>query len=215
MRWCVCSGFRSVDCPVPVDVLMHRREYLRPTSTGRLIHRVMSGSRLHVHGDGTSLSREALVRSERTLWILHPGGELPPSTVESGGSQILVLDGSWSEAARMRRVVEPWGQCIRLPADLPPSRYGLRKSPAPGMYSTVEALGMLLEMLGLGDAATQLRIQFELHVYAGLRSRGAVVAAEKFLEESLLPRELPGCLSALTERRRLGKGPLNPDGNEA
>ena len=81
------------------------------------------------------------------------------------------------------------------------------------MYSTVEALGMLLELIGLGDAATQLRIQFELHVYAGLRSRGAVEAAEKFLAESLLPAELPGCLSALTERRRVGQAPKELDGN--
>jgi DTW domain-containing protein YfiP len=173
----------------------------------------MPGTRLHVHGDGTPLSREALVRPERTLWILHPDGELPPAMAEPGRMQILVLDGSWSEAARMRRVVESWGQCVRLPAGLPPSRYGLRKPPAPGMYSTVEALGILLELIGLGDAANQLRIQFELHVYAGLRSRGAVVAAEKFLAGSLLPRELPECLSALTERRRFGLAPKELDGN--
>lgn len=198
---------------MPVDVLMHRREYRRPTSTGRLIQRVMPGTRVHVHGEGTPLSREALVRTDRTLWVLHPDGELPAAMAEAGRLQILVLDGSWSEAARMRRVVEPWGRCIRLPAGLPPSRYGLRKSPAPGMYSTVEALGFLLETLGMAEAATQLRVQFELHVYAGLRSRGAVAAAEKFLAESLLPAELPGCLSALTERRRVGQAPPEPDEN--
>lgn len=208
-RWCVCGGLRPVDCPVPVDVLMHRREFRRPTSTGRLIQRVMPDSRIYVHGDGTPLSREGVVRAGRTLWILHPGGELPPPSTELGPLQVLVLDGSWTEAGRMRRVVEPWGRLIRLPADLPPSRYGLRQQPTAGMFSTVEALVILLALLGWGDAATQLRIQFELHVYAGLRSRGAVAAAEAFLAGSLLPTALPECLSALTERRRVGKGPLD------
>ena len=207
-RWCICAGFRAVECPIPVDVLMHRREYRRPTSTGRLIQRVLPGSRVHVHGGGAPLSREVMLRPNRTLWILHPGGELLPKGVEPGSLQVLLLDGSWSEAARMRRIVEPWGRLIRLPADLPPSRYGLRQQPAAGMYSTVEALGILLESLGRGDVARLLRVQFELHVYAGLRARGAIQEAADFLADSLLPETMPDCLRALVERRRCGTGPV-------
>ncbi len=210
-RWCICAGFHAVDCPIQIDVLTHRRELGRPTSTGRLIQRVMTGSKGHVHGHDARLSREDVARPNRTLWILHPAGELPPAGVEPDTLQVLLLDGSWPEAGRMRRSVESWGQLIRLPADLPPSRYGLRRQPAPGMYATIEALGILLEVLGQGEAATRLRIQFELHVYAGLRSRGAAHEAAEFLAGSLLPETMPGCLRTLTERRRCGPDPRGSD----
>lgn len=204
-RWCVCAGFRAVKSPLRVDVLMHRREFLRPTSTGRLIERVMTGSRIHLHGGGDVLTREALVRPGRVVWILHPDGELPPTGVEPDTLQLLLLDGSWSEAARMRRSVSFWGRLTRLRGDLPPSRYGLRKQSEAGRYSTVEALGILMEDLGLDEAARQLRIQFELHVYAGLRARGAIREAAEFLAGSLLPEAMPECLRLLAERRRCGR----------
>jgi hypothetical protein len=69
------------------------------------------------------------------------------------------------------------------------------------MFSTVEALILLLEVLGEVEAAETLRIQFELHVYAGLRSRGAVREAAQFLVESPLASALPEVLQELQRRR--------------
>lgn len=63
---------------------------------------------------------------------------------------------------------------------------------------------MVLEFLGLDAAAGALRVQFEWHVYAGLRARGAVVEAAAFLAGSLLHEAMPECLRALQERRRCG-----------
>lgn len=206
LRWCICEGFRTVECPIPVDVLMHRREVLRPTSTGTLIQRVIPGSRVHVHGGAVPLSREVVVRSGRTPWILHPLGEPPPEGATPDALQLILLDGSWSEAARMRRAVESWGRLIRLPAGFPPSRYVLRQQSGPGMYATVESLEILLSVLGLETASRQLRVQFELHVYAGLRSRGAVGPASDFLAKSVLREAMPECLQGLMARRRQGSG---------
>ena len=184
-----------------MDVLIHRREFWRPTSTGRLINRVMPSSHGHVYSHDIPLVREAIVQPDRTLWILHPLGGPPPAGVAPASLQVLLLDGSWREAARMRKAVEPWGRLVSLPL-AGPSRYRLRNQPADGMYSTVEALAILCGTVGLTEAAAQLRIQFELHVYAGLRSRGAIQKAAEFLAQSPLREALPDLMRDLQQRRR-------------
>jgi DTW domain-containing protein YfiP len=82
-----------------------------------------------------------------------------------------------------------------------PSRYWLRNAPGAGKYATVEALIFLYAALGLREAEARLRLQFELHVYAGLRTRGAKALADEFLATSPLPAAMPDLLAKMAERR--------------
>lgn len=201
-RWCICAGYRPVNSRVRVDVLMHRHEVWRPTSTGALICRVMPEARAHVYSHDLPLLPASVLRPGHSLWILHPQGEPVPVPEVPETLQALLLDGSWREASRMRKVVEPWGRLVRLDARTEgQSRYRLRAQHAAGMYSSVEALILLLEALGEPLAAEGLRLQFELHVYAGLRCRGAVEEAAAFLEASPLLAAMPGVLGDLQRRR--------------
>jgi DTW domain-containing protein YfiP len=183
-----------------VDVLIHRREFWRPTSTGRLINRVMPASRGHVFEHDAPPRREVLVAPGRKLWILHPRGEPMPVGAVPSEVQVLLLDGSWREAASMLPVVENWGRRVRLPMT-GPSRYWLRAQQEGLKYSTIEALIFLLEALGLPAEAAQLRLQFELHVYAGLRTRGAKALAGEFLATSPVREAFPDLLARLDGRR--------------
>lgn len=186
--------------PLQADVLIHKREYWRPTSTGRLINRVVTGSRGHVFWQENPPAREAVVLPGRELWILHPRGEELPATADPANVQVLLLDGSWSEAGSMLGVVGKWGRRISLPMT-GPSRYWLRNAPGVGKYATVEALMFLYAALGLADAEARLRLQFELHVYAGLRTRGAKAMADKFLDASSLREAMPDLLARMDVRR--------------
>ena len=199
-RWCICAGLQTVACPVPVDVLIHRREFWRPTSTGRLINRVLPDSRGHVFEREAPPRREAIVAPGRTLWILHPRGEPLPAGAPPADVQVLLLDGSWREAAAMLPVVETWGRRIKLPMT-GPSRYWLRAQQDGEKYSTIEALLFLLAALGRPREEARLRLQFELHVYAGLRARGAKALAGEFLATSPLRAAMPELLRQLDERR--------------
>ena len=199
-RWCICAGFSAVTSPLAADVLIHKREYWRPTSTGRLINRVVTDSRGHVFWQEKPPAREAVVRPGRELWILHPRGEELPAGADPANLQVLLLDGSWSEAGSMLEVVGQWGRRISLPMG-GPSRYWLRNAPGAGKYATVEALMFLYAALGLAEAEAALRLQFELHVYAGLRTRGAKAMADEFLATSPLPVAMPDLLARLGERR--------------
>jgi hypothetical protein len=199
-RWCICAGFQAVVCPLQVDVLIHHREFWRPTSTGRLINRVMPASRHHVFRPGAPPARESVVKQDRALWILHPRGEPLPAGTSPSGLQVLLLDGSWTEAAGMAQAVASWGRMVRLPVS-GASRYRLRVQPQKGSYSTIESLLFLLAALGLAKEEAQLRLQFELHVYAGLRARGNKTAAAEYLATSPVRDAFPELLLQLEQRR--------------
>ena len=193
LRWCICSGFHAIECPLEIDVLIHHREYMRPTSTGRLINRVMPASRRHLFRRETPPVRETIALPGKTLWILHPRGEPLPAAEALSDVQVLLLDASWPEAARMSQVVAPWGRLVRLPV-MGPSRYRLREQQLTGNYSTIESLLFLLAALGLPKEEAKLRLQFELHVYAGLRARGSKVAAAEYLSTSPVREAFPALL---------------------
>lgn len=199
-RWCTCAGFRPVACPLQVDVLIDSREYYRPTSTGRLINRVIPDSRGHLYRHDLPLIRADIARPDRTLWILHPMGASPPADVDPTSLQVLLLDGSWRESARMRQDVATWGRLVGLPMT-GKSRYLLRSQQDTGKFSTIEALLFLLEALGLKKQQAELRLQFELHVYAGLRARGQKYAAAEYLADSPVREALPELVTEFNRRR--------------
>lgn len=195
-RWCVCEGLRTVGCPVAVDVMMHSREFHRPSSTGHVIQRVVAGARTHVWRHDALPTKEQVAREGRELWVLHPLGEPMPEDASPDGVQVLLLDGSWGEAADMKKTVEGWGRRVSLPIT-GKSRYLLRAQQGPGQFSTMEALLFLLKAMGLHSEHEALSAQMELHVYAGLRTRGQTIAAADFYATSPLKTVMPGVIARM------------------
>ncbi len=184
-RWCVCAAGETTACGLGIDVLMHHREVYRPSSTGNLIPRILPAARLPLWRRERRLAAGEIRTPGRELWILHPQGTplaaeaLPaPETV-----QVVLLDGSWREASAMVRETVGWGRLVNLPMT-GESRFRLRAQGEAGRFSTVEALLALLAAFGLDAAHAVLNRQFELHLYASLRSRGRKDEATAFLETS-------------------------------
>ena len=219
-RWCVCGALPSVVTGGAVDILIHRREQWRPSSTGALLARAICGARLHIHRPDPC-SREspalppALLRPGHECWVLHPQGEPVgvemPLTSRPLPMQVVLLDGNWREAGEMLRLVNAAAgtaaregtapiRVVRL-AGIAPGRFWIREAPAPGQLSTAEACGAILGVLGETAAAERLRLHFELHVWATLRARGKVARAEAYLAESPLTAAIPAILAALEARR--------------
>lgn len=184
-----------------VDVIMDRLEQYRPTSTGMLIQRAVPASRQHLFERQTRLDRAAICAPDREVWILHTRGEPMPADASPERVQVLLLDGSWQAVQVMLPHIDGWGRRVRLPAPAP-SRYWLRDAQIPGRLSTVEALIALLETFGQHEPAAGLRLQFELHVFAGLLARGKRAEAIRFLEGSPVRIALPELAEKL-----LGPGP--------
>lgn len=188
--------------PLAVDVMMHRRERFRPSSSGLVVSRVVEGSRLWVWEREGQWKADALRRPGREVWVLHPHGEPMPSAPSPESVQVVLVDGVWSEAAVIAREALGWGRVVSLPM-AGESRYWLRAQQEGGRFSTAEATIHLLRFFGFEAAGEALRRQFELHVYANLRARGLKERAEEFLRGSPAADAFPGLLSRLNERRPL------------
>lgn len=201
-RWCVCAAHVPILSPLEIDVLTHHREMSRPSSTGHLIQRVIPASRQHLWRRERSMSAGEIRVAGRELWVLHPFGAPAPATFAATNVQVVLLDGSWREAAAMAREVQGWGRLVSLPM-AGESRFWLRAQTESGRFSTVEALLFLFERAGLDDAARTLGLQFELHVYAHLRARGQIASAAAYLAHSSM-RE--SCAGFFDDRRTTRKG---------
>ncbi len=199
-RWCICAAHRDIRCPLQIDLLMQRRERFRPSSTGNLIARVFPEARLHLWSHERQPTAAEVTVPGRDVWILHPHGRPAPAGVEAGSIQLVLLDGSWSETSAMARAVTSWGRLVSLPMT-GESRFWLRDQQEGGRFSTAEALLFVLGALGLPAQHEQLRVQFELHVYASLRARGRIDTAAEFLASSLIGTALPELLAQLHTRR--------------
>ena len=203
-----------VETRLTVQVLIHRLEQCRPSSTGKLVGRAVAGATSHVYQRGnrffpaTGYPVDAL-EPERELWVLHPAGDpLPePAAAEALALQpppaVLLLDGSWRQAGEMLASMHGRGRCVRLPAAATsePSRYWLRDQAKPEQLCTAEALMGVLKATGEPEAAQMLRLHFELHVYATLLVRGHRELAERYLGHSPLLTEAPDALDRLHARR--------------
>lgn len=201
-RWCICAAHVDISTPFELALLTHKREIFRPSSTGNLITRLFPAARRHVWLPDQPLPREQVVTPTREVWVLHPNGLPVPADVEPGNVQVVLLDGSWSESAGMARTVASWGRLVQLPLN-GTSRFWLRAKQEGGRYSTAEALMCLLDMFGLAAQREDLRVQFELHVYANLRARGNAELAAQFLRDSAIGEALPEFLAQLHTRRPL------------
>ncbi len=199
-RWCVCSAHRDLHCPLAINVLIHHRERHRPSSTGNLIQRLFPEARQHLWRRERRLTADEVRVPGRELWILHPHGEPAPTGLAPEHVQVVLLDGSWSEASAMAQEITGWGRRVSLPM-AGESRYWLRAQQDGGRFSTVEALAFVLDAFGLTAVRTELQRQFELHVYASLRARGRKAAALDFLAGSPIAAALPELLAQLEVRR--------------
>ncbi len=200
-RWCICTGLRTLETPLAIDILMHEDEVVKPTSTGHLIQRTIPASRRFVWSYKHPVAPATIRLPGRELWILHPAGDPPPNDADPAKTQLLLLDGSWAQAGDMSRAISGWGRRVSLPMS-GKSRYWLRsQQDIPGRFSTVEALLFLLHALGLRETHDVLQLQFELHVYAGLRTRGRLAEAEAYLADSPIRAAFPDVLAELNRQR--------------
>lgn len=209
-RWCVCGMLPPVATRLAVHVLIHRHEHHRPSSTGRLVARAVTGAACHVYQRATRCHPAsgfpgAAVTPGREAWILHPAGEPLPVAAAADmpdGQAVILLDGTWRQAGEMLRACEGIGRCVRLPdAAAEPSRYWLRDQPAADRLSTAEALLGVFRSRGETAAEHALRLHFELHVYATLLARGRREMAERYLGHSPLLAAAPEAVARLDARR--------------
>jgi DTW domain-containing protein len=208
-RWCICEALPRISLPPALTVLMHSIEARKPSSTGHLLRRLIPETRLEVVDLVGPPLPEEVEPEGRESWILHPIGDPAPQVSDPGLVRLVLLDGTWAQASAMIRRRTVRGRLIRIPTP-EHSRFWLREQAGPGRVSTLEAVTASLRHLGLNEAAETLDDALEVHVLAGLLTRGFKQKAAEFRATSTRLHRFPGLLQRLQARERPDGFPRPP-----
>jgi DTW domain-containing protein YfiP len=148
----LCPHIARVRTRTRVVILQHPRESTVPVNTARLAELSLSNAERHVAVEfaGIPAVQRALSDASAPPILLYPGPGARDlaSDPPSGPVTLVVIDGTWWQAAK---VVKKNPELLRLPCyglnpELP-SRYRIRREPAEHCVSTIEAIVQALCIL--------------------------------------------------------------------
>lgn len=160
---CFCAHVQPFDPKITFLILMHPIEFKRRVATGRMSHLVLQNSVLSI---GEDFSQDAAVNAilnndDFESYILYPGSRSTNlsqiSSIEKQNKfnhpqkklAIVVIDGTWNTSNKMLRLsknLHGLQQICFTPSH--PSRFRVRKQPAPECYSTIEAIHETIDLIG-------------------------------------------------------------------
>jgi DTW domain-containing protein YfiP len=156
-----------------VLILQHPSETEHALNTARLAHLGLPNSRLII---GERFEPAPWQASPLLNCVLFPGEGATPLVPGGPPVQLIVLDGTWRKARKLLHVNPELAALPRvsLPAP-PPSRYRLRKAPAEGALSTIEAIVQALEILEPPASFQPLLAPFEALIEGQIKAMGQEV----------------------------------------
>lgn len=182
---CACALIPRLETRTRVLLFIHHLEDRKSTNTGRLATQCLVNSELVVRGRESEPPRAFVPEPGRETLLLFPHPDALPLDRFVGSERpitLVVPDGTWRQAAKVRRRVSGLGDvpCVTLPEG-PRSSYRMRAPPHPAALATLEAIARalgLLEGLYVQEALeTLLRIVIKRALWARGSSTG------RFLDE--------------------------------
>lgn len=182
---CICPLAPRLELGTRVGLIMHVSERSRTSNTGRLVPLALANSCIRLRGDRSGPTESfGLVPPGHAGLVLYPSSD---SMVLDGAlaekivrpAALIVLDGSWSQAARMARR-EPALRGlprVKLPPG-PPSAYRLRAQQDPSRVCSFEAVARALGVLEGPEVQKALESFFRVMVERMLWARGKLKASE-------------------------------------
>jgi DTW domain-containing protein YfiP len=148
--FCVCAELRPVPSATRVVLLQHPREARLAICSAWLTRLALENAELHrgVVFEDHPRVRELVAMPGAAL--LFPGeGAVPAGEVSPPPPVLVVIDGTWLQADRMLRDNPSLATLPRigLVHDHESGYTGLRREPAPGHLSTIEAVALALGAL--------------------------------------------------------------------
>ncbi|MFZ9889758.1 MAG: tRNA-uridine aminocarboxypropyltransferase [Myxococcota bacterium] len=147
---CMCAELVPVKTRTQVVILMHAQEAAKPTNTGRIAAACLSSSqlRLYANREGPVPERPWAPGTRPALLFPAPGARSLESLRGGQPVTLLVPDGTWRQAMRLRRRLVSTGEVpfVALPEG-PASSYRLRSGTRTDSLSTGEAIARALGVL--------------------------------------------------------------------
>lgn len=169
---CLCAVLVQRPTRTRVSVVVHDVELQKSTNSGRLIPLLLSNAALVPYGGPhVPLDVERVFAGQRAFVLFPQQGVATVDDVaarlkaagDTGPTTLIVLDGTWHQANRLRKRFLVAGiPFVRLPDEVRPSTYQLRTGSFGTSMSTLEAAAHAVSVLE-GDAAV------EAHLVDGFR----------------------------------------------
>jgi DTW domain-containing protein len=166
---CVCAAIVPIETRTRVLIVRHAAETWRSSNTGRLAALALTRAAICEYGGpGGPLDDEVFDADGALLLFPERAPSPPPSPPPR---TLVVLDGTWSQARRMRqriaalRAVPSW----TVPAP-PAPRVRLRRPRAPGQVATLEAIAEALRLLAGDAVGDALQALYDRFVAATMRT---------------------------------------------
>lgn len=164
VRLCICDEIGVLHTETRVVLIRHLLERGKNSNTGRLVELMMPNHAVLTHG----LQHEALDTTElehADTWLLYPEGEPRDVPPVPRPSRLVVLDGTWKQARRMRRRIAALrGLPVLSVRPTVIAERRMRRAPNADAMATVEAIAQALELLEGAEPARVLREAFDLMV---------------------------------------------------
>jgi DTW domain-containing protein len=176
---CICSAITRLELATRLILVMHHREWIKPTATGPLALAVLANSELRLQGrlEQPLDFRDLDTPSRRTL-LLYPGEEAPVLSRDFLASDprpvnLVVPDGTWGQAARMGRRLPglEHAAMVRLPEGAK-TAWGIRRECRPEGLATFEAIARALGIIESIEVQESMEELFRLMVARTLQARG-------------------------------------------
>ncbi len=148
---CICENLVRVKNKTEVLILQHKCEHLHPVGTARIAVLGLDRVNLRVVLPDENGRFTCAPIPLRRAGLLYPGEDardLSQVCEDERPDQLVVLDGSWSDARHLLRD-NPWlGKLPRYSlSPTAPSRYRIRAEPSTESVSTIEAIVQSLQIL--------------------------------------------------------------------
>ena len=176
---CVCPLVPRIETKTRLVLVIHHTEIRKPTNTGHLGAACLVNSEVHVRGREGAPSRP-IEWGETTPLLLFPHeGEAEPLAPVPGPVTLIVPDGNWRQASKVRARVPGLRdvRCVTLPPG-PPSMYRLRSEPHPAGLATIEAIARAMGILEGPHVQEALERVFRAMVERTLWVRGSIAAED-------------------------------------
>ena len=176
---CVCPLVPRIEARTRLVLVIHHTEIRKPTNTGHLGAACLVNSEVHVRGR-EGMPSAPIEWGDRTPLLLFPHeGEAEPLEPVDGPVTLIVPDGNWRQASKVRARVPGLKdvRCVTLPPG-PPSIYRLRSEAHSHGLATMEAIARAMGILEGPSVQEALEHVFRAMVERTLWSRGALAAED-------------------------------------
>ncbi len=181
---CLCGEIPRVETRTRIVILRHHGEHDRSSNSGRLAHLALPNSELRdLFGPGET-DRHADLALGAGAWLLFPEGAARTVAPVPAPATVVVLDATWAQARRMRQRLTGLRGVPVLSVAPVPAAVRMRRAPAPGMVSTIEAIAGALQLLEGSEASDPLVRVFEAAVARMQRAGRPLPGAEPWRDGS-------------------------------